>query len=127
MEVIITMRKLIFAVLLVAFMVGISSAGQQDFILYNDSGRTIHRIFVGPSYNDDWHDEDEFSGGGLPLWDGDSTELNFKQPNDRGIRYWDLRVDFADGSKWEWHELDLLRIYTITIDSDGRIYWDSID
>ena len=116
------MKKVLFAAVLVCLFIGTAFAGRQDFELQNYSGKTIVKVYVSPSYLDNYKPQHQFTGGGLPLKSGRSTTLRFNNGEDKNTRYWDMLVIFEDDDHMQYRRLDLIDIYSITIDGRGEIF-----
>ena len=93
-----------------------------SFSLVNRSGLVIYRLYLSPSELSKWDwDDDEIVGGGFPVGIGNKIDINMNNNADRmRYRYWDMRVIFRDGKYWEFHNINLSRIRTMTINVDGR-------
>ena len=91
-----------------------------EFQIANNSGRTFHEIWVGPSSNTKWLDRDKVIRDGEPLRNGRYTTITLSSVGRENVRLWDLRVDASDGKKHEWHEIDLSGIYQIEIDRNWK-------
>ncbi|MBQ9566130.1 MAG: hypothetical protein IJU98_11145 [Synergistaceae bacterium] len=111
------MKKFAFALLLVLAAVSAASAAipAQDFTLYNETGKTMVSLYVGPSGGRTWKAEDEL--GNYALASGAAVEVNF-EPWDVA-RYWDIFVEFEDGTAWEYEHFDLFTISEITLHKGG--------
>lgn len=116
------MKKLLPAVILVFLLSCAAFAGRQDFELQNFSGKTIVKVYVSPSYLDTYKPQHQFTGGGLPLRSGRSTTLNFTNGEDTNTRYWDMLIIFEDDERIQRRRLDLLSIYSVTIDGNGDFF-----
>ncbi|MBQ6774583.1 MAG: hypothetical protein IJP48_11070 [Synergistaceae bacterium] len=114
-------RRFILAALLLVLTAGSAWAGAQNFKLYNYSGKTIVAVYIMPSWQPYYKESDKFTGGGLPLRHGESTNINFTNNSDD--QFWDMRVEYSNGTHESWNELDLFRIYNISIDRKGTIHW----
>jgi len=84
--------------------------GRQDFVLVNQTGVEIHALYVTPHTSKEWGDD---ILGVDTLEAGDSLEIVFS-PKDKA-KYWDLRVEDADGNFIEWDKLNLLEISKVTL------------
>ncbi len=112
------MRKIILlpVLALAIFLVGSTAyAGQQDFILVNNSGQAITEIYC--SATDNW--EENVLGNAI-LKNGETFQLTF--PEDQTARYWDLKIVFKNGDNLYWNSLDLFSISEMTLDSSGTIH-----
>ena len=101
---------------LMAFMVltmaGTAFAGSQDFDLENGTGHTIAYIYLSPSDENAWVYQDELGPNDV-LRPGESIFLTFSPRDD--VRYWDIKVVYDNGKEDVWEDLDLYRIFNITI------------
>ena len=89
-------------------------AGDQDFVLVNETGVEIHNLHVSPSDKEEWGDD---ILGKETLDDGDSAEVTFS-PKEEAAK-WDLRVADKEGNSIEWTDLNLLNISKVTLHYDN--------
>lgn len=87
-----------------------AQAGKQDFMLHNQTGVEIDKLYVSPSDKDDWQ-EDILGKDTLPS--GQSLEIMFSPKEQAAL--WDLKVEDKEGNSIEWHDLDLLKISEVTL------------
>ena len=120
------MKKIFLAMFLAVLMCGSAFAGLQDFKLINYSGQTIKSVYIKPSYRPKYEPQDAFTGRGLPLKSGDYVNLNFNPSRNTRVQYWDMVVFFLDDSYFYWNNLNLLKIYEVTIDGSGTIHYKTI-
>jgi hypothetical protein len=98
--------------------------GMIAFELVNDSGYTLTQIWIAAQGSGAWQ---EVLGQGNLLPGG---TIMIKRANPKGIKTWDLRVEYRDSAgtkKWEiFNTLDLAEIkkITIRIEKDGR--WNTV-
>jgi hypothetical protein len=85
-------------------------AGDQDFILVNQTGLTIDQFYCSPSESKDW--EEDVLGTDV-LENGEKAEINFSR--EETARDWDLLIVDEDGDKIYWEEIDLLEAETIIL------------
>jgi hypothetical protein len=85
-------------------------AGDQDFILVNQTGLTIDQFYCSPSESKDW--EEDVLGTDV-LENGEKVEINFSR--EETARAWDLLIVDEDGDKIYWEEIDLLEAETIIL------------
>ena len=101
------------AVSIAAVTVNLNSAlaGQQDFIVRNETGTDIVRLYVSTSNTNDW--EEDVLGRDV-LESGGATRINFSD-SAQGC-YHDLKAVFRDGEIIERQDINLceLRSYTFT-------------
>ena len=111
------MKKFAFALLLVFVAAGAALAAgpTQDFTLNNNTGKTMVSLYVGPSGGNTWKSEDEL--GNYALAHGASVAVSF-EPWDVA-RYWDIFVEFEDGTAAEYDHFDLFSISEITLHKNG--------
>jgi len=88
----------------------VSAQSAQDFTLVNKTGVEIHALYVTPHDSDDW-DEDILGADTL----GKNQTLDIVFSRKEKAKYWDLRVEDADGEFIEWEKLNLLEISKITL------------
>lgn len=89
-------------------------AGDQDFVLHNETGVDIQELYVSPSSKSDW-EEDILGVDVLP--DGDSVEISFSRDEDAEL--WDLKVTDSAGGSLLWGRLNLLEISELTLRFDN--------
>jgi hypothetical protein len=82
-----------------------------DFVLVNDTGYTIDKIFVSPSKIEEWGDD---VMGQDQLEDGKSVKIHFSRAHEKDTK-WDIKVVFIDGEYRYWTNLDLSTISEVTI------------
>ena len=70
-------------------------ANHLNFTLYNESGRTISRLYVSPSSSDMWGRD---VLGTDVLNNGFSTRISFPGQSENSPCWWDVKVVFGDGS-----------------------------
>ena len=87
-----------------------ATEGKQDFMLHNQTGVEIDKLFVSPSDKDDWQ-EDVLGQDTLP--NGQSVEIKFS-PKEKAAK-WDLKVVDKAGASIEWHDLNLIEISEVTL------------
>ncbi len=115
------LRRFIFAFVLVGVFVGAAVALDLDFRLINKTGKTMYRLYMNPSEFSKWNfDDDEISGEGLPIVPGDYANVSITDKDRLGYRLWDMRAYFRDGEYWEYHNINLSRISSLTLNVDGR-------
>jgi hypothetical protein len=87
-----------------------STEGAQDFMLHNQTGVEINKLFVSPSDKDDWQED---ILGQDTLASGQSLEIKFS-PKEKAAK-WDLKVEDTKGNSIEWHDLNLMEISEVTL------------
>lgn len=97
------------AVLLLGFNARPAHAGQLDFTLYNESGRSVYNLYVTPA-NEPWGRD--VLGTGV-LRDGQSTRITFPGEGPSSPCLWDVKVVYGSGASNE-NRFDLCR--------ESRIY-----
>jgi len=98
----------------------VAVAGDQDFTVHNQTGVTIHRLYVSPHKADEWGED---ILGRDALEDGDSVEIKFSR--DETAAHWDLRVEDKEGNAITWENLNLLEISEVTLHyRDGKAWAD---
>ena len=111
-------RMFLLAAFMVVAMAGTALAGSQDFELENGTGRTIAYIYLSPSNENAWIYQDELGPNDV-LRPGESIFITFS-PRDR-VRYWDIKVVYDNNKEDIWEDLDLYRIFNITIRPGGTV------
>jgi hypothetical protein len=76
-----------------------SLAAYQDFVIENETGFNIARIYISPSNDNKWR----LLRGDHTLAAGASTKINFS--DNSHAEYWDPKVVCSNGSSYEWHAL----------------------
>jgi len=87
-----------------------STAGAQDFMLVNETGVEIDKLYVSPHNADEWQ-EDVLGRDTLPS--GQSVEIKFNRSEKAAM--WDLRIEDSKGNAIEWENLNLLEISKVTL------------
>jgi len=82
-----------------------------DFVLVNDTGYTIDKIFVSPSKVEEWGED---VMGQDQLEDGKSVKIHFSRAHEKDTK-WDIKVVFIDNENRYWSDLDLSTISEVTI------------
>jgi hypothetical protein len=88
----------------------VATEGAQDFMLHNQTGVEINKLFVSPSDKDDWQED---ILGQDTLASGQSLEIKFN-PKEKAAK-WDLKVEDTKGNSIEWHDLNLMEISEVTL------------
>jgi hypothetical protein len=104
----------VFTLLVVALTFAPSSARSDsalDFVLVNDTGYTIDKIFVSPSKTEEWGED---VMGQDQLEDGKSVKIHFNRAHEKDTK-WDIKVVFTDNENRYWTNLDLSTISEVTI------------
>lgn len=113
-------RKLLSILLLLILTAGAALAENHGFTLYNYSGKTITYITLIPSWKPGpW---DKVLDGRTLLRHGESIKINSSDFNENEP-YWDMRLEYSNGTHESWSELDILNINTISVDVKGTIHW----
>lgn len=120
------MKKFICALSLSALLMVASSsmalAGEQDFLLHNNSGFEIHELYVSPTSTNEW-EEDVLGQDVLP--DGESTHISFDDSESEAN--WDIMIKDAEGNEHFWHNIDLIHTAEITIQGEDDFNIDAED
>ncbi|MBV9785920.1 MAG: hypothetical protein JO264_19110 [Acidisphaera sp.] len=87
-----------------------AEAAKQDFTLVNHTGYQIDSVYVSQSSSNDWGKD---VMGRDTLDDGESVDISFEH----GGRtcHWDIRVEYHDGDKAEWSNVNLCDISRVTL------------
>lgn len=96
-------------------------AGTQDFVLVNNTGVTIHNLFVSESNKDDW-EEDVL--GEDTLDDGDSVNVSF---SGKEACMWDLMVRNEEGEGVYWRKIDLCTVTKVVLHCNKKECWATFD
>lgn len=93
-----------------------SYAGDQDFVLVNNTGVDINNLYVSPANSDKWGD-DILGEDALP--DGQSATVTFSHEADECV--WDFMVKDEQGTGIQWTDIDLCKYSKITLHiEDGK-------
>ena len=104
------------AALLLAAGVGSAAwAGEQDFVLLNNTGETIEELYVAPSSSDEW--EEDVLGRDV-LAEGERTRIEF--PRRENACLWDLKVTYDDDTSSEWQGINLCETSVVALSYDRR-------
>lgn len=103
--------------LALALILGVTEAAQAgselDFTLVNETGYGIKELYIAPSSQEEWSDEDKVA---LPhsIKDESSVDITFNPKNTADK--WDLKIIWVDGGDAvEWQGFDLTKISKITL------------
>ncbi|CAN5422488.1 hypothetical protein BH10ACI1_BH10ACI1_08390 [soil metagenome] len=90
-----------------------TSNPELDFTIVNKTGYAIKELSIGATGTGDWAKEDEVLKG-RTFADGTTMDIKF---NPRAkAEFWDIKVEWADGSKGvEWLKLNLTEIEKLTL------------
>jgi hypothetical protein len=95
-----------------------SFAGDQDFTLHNETGKTVKELYVSPHAEDNWG-EDVL--GEDVLETGEEVDITFDRKED--AESWDMKVVFSDGKNSVWTKLKLTELTDITISYKNGKPW----
>jgi hypothetical protein len=84
--------------------------GKQDFILVNQTGVEIDKLYIAPHDSNDWQ-EDILGQDTLPT--GQTVDIKFARNEKAAL--WDLRIEDSKGNAIEWENLNLLEISKVTL------------
>ena len=82
----------------------------QNFVMRNNTGQTIMRVFVSPITSNNW-EEDVLGSNVLP--DRQTLRINFNRSEDECN--WDIKVDLADGTSREQRNVNLCRVAEVEV------------
>ena len=85
-------------------------ATNQNFVLRNNTGQTIMRVFVSPVTSNNW-EEDVLGANVLP--DRRTLRINFNRAEDECS--WDIKVDLEDGTSREQRNMNLCRLAEVEV------------
>ncbi len=104
-------RNWIFSTLILTLgIVFAAFAGQQDFVLVNQTGLTIDQFYCSPTTIQNW--EEDVLGVDV-LEDEASVEINFSR--DEEACNWDLLIVDEEGDKIVWSNINLCEAARITL------------
>jgi hypothetical protein len=90
-----------------------SYAGDQDFVLVNNTGVEINNLYVSPANSDEWGDD---ILGDNAVGDGDNVTVKF--PHEADECEWDFMVKDEEGTGIQWTDIDLCKYGKITLHID---------
>ncbi|OSM01761.1 hypothetical protein [Magnetofaba australis] len=90
-------------------------AGQQDFMLVNQTGDPIDQFFASPASSQNW-EEDILGRDQLP--DMDSVTITFARDTEACL--WDFLAVYPDGEEVVWHDINLCNISTVILKWDEK-------
>lgn len=97
------MRRLAIAAAVAACALATAAfAGQQDFVIVNNTGQAILTLNVSPASEDTWGPD---ILGIEILAAGERGQVSFD--NDEERCDWDIRVTYEDGDTGDWRGIDL--------------------
>ncbi len=88
-------------------------AGDQDFVIVNDTGVSIFQVMISPTASDNWGED---IMGKDVLIDGDSVEVQFSW--DEEAEFWDIKATDEAGDGIVFSGLDLMGISQVTLQLD---------
>ena len=83
-----------------------------DFVLVNDTGYTIDKVFISPSKLEEWGEDVMGPDDQVP--DGKSVKIHFSRAHEKDTK-WDIKIVFTDNESRYWTDLDLSAISEVTI------------
>jgi len=98
------------AVVMFAAVRVVLAATNLDFTLHNDTGKSIHELYVSGHDDDDWGDD--VLGRDI-LTQGEAVEIKFSKGKQSAA--YDLKVIFDDKTNSTWSNFDLTQITDITL------------
>lgn len=108
------MKKYLLLVLVAAMFIAVgaakSQAGDQDFVLINNTGVEINNLYVSPASADEWGDD---ILGDNTVEDGNSVTVKF--PREADECNWDFMVKDEEGTGVQWTNIDLCKYGKITL------------
>ena len=111
-------KAFILSLIMAVSITGVAMAGAQDFVLVNNTGHDILVVNVSASSTNNW--EEDILGHDV-LMNGEAVSVGFGSGSER---YWDIRVEFTDGSEMSWSGIDLLSVSRVSLMGDGTAYLD---
>lgn len=108
------MKKIGVFLILGLIFAGYAFAGDQDFVLVNETGVEIAELYISPASTDNWG-EDVLTVDTLP----DGADCDIKFSRNESADFWDLKVVDHEGSSVEWERLKLTAISKVTLTIDN--------
>ncbi len=93
-----------------AGLAGPAQAGDQDFLLVNQTGRVIDQLYVVPNHARTW--EEDILGRDV-LVNGESTSIRFSHGEQDCI--WDLMVVDKQGEELWWEDINLCKYQRVVL------------
>lgn len=90
--------------------VEVSAQAAQDFELVNKTSVEIYALYVSPHTEEEWGDD---ILGAETMLAGETYDITFSRRE--RAKFWDLRVEDADGNYIVWEKLNLLEISKVTL------------
>lgn len=103
------MKKMVVFVALM-FVALAAFAGDQDFVLVNETGLTIVEFYCSPTTTNNW--EEDILGVDT-LNDGEEVEISFESGEEACD--WDFMIVDEDGDKIYWAGIDLCETESVTL------------
>ena len=94
---------------------GTALASDADFKLVNKTGYQINSIYVSQASSDNWGD-DIMGNDAVP----NGTTVNVTFPHGGKSCHFDIRVEYDDGDKAEWTNINLCEYEKISLYWDGK-------
>jgi hypothetical protein len=106
------MKKILSAVAAIVLSVsGVTYAGEQDFVLVNDTGVDIAGVYISAASVDNWEENMLADDEVLPA--GNEVEVNFAPEEESEL--WDIKVVDGEGASIVWTQLKLTEIHRVTL------------
>src|SRR3954469_5026874 len=83
-----------------------------DFVLVNDTGYTIDKVFISPTKMEEWGEDVMGPDDVVP--DGKTVKIHFNRAHEKDTK-WDIKIVFDDGEYRYWTNLDLSTISEVTV------------
>ena len=110
------MKQLLVAVCAVFFSCTVALAAAKNFVVQNNTGAEIVKLYISPSLLDDWGDN---VLPGKSLKDHGETKIPFA--GSKEVELWDLKTIDKQGTSTEWPGLSLAEVDRVLLSfEDGE-------
>lgn len=86
----------------------------QDFILINNTGVLIDKVYISPNKSNDWGDT-IMQNQTLPT----GSQLDVKFSAKEKSQYWDIKITDIRGTAVIWEKLDLFSVSEVTLNFEN--------
>lgn len=115
------MKKVTVLFACAVLLVGLAAylkAGDQDFVLMNETGVTIDELYISPVSTNEW-EEDVLGVDTLPS--GEDVTITF--PHDADECQWDMKIKDENGNEFVWQGIDLCKTGYVVLHYENGKAW----
>ena len=112
----------ILALFCLVFPSGVHAA-VQDITIVNRTGVDIYGLYISPSHSDSW--EENLLEGDM-LAPGESIEISFEGYNRKNC-HWDILISDENDDDLTWEDLNLCKIWKVTLHWNGNKGWADLE